>query len=939
MSDINYNENIYDAISTIIDSHLTQLKNDQTIVATVLQQDKDNPQKYQLSNANMKFWAYSNMENKTYTNNSSVYVLVPNGDYTQKKLILSEVPIETNKKTYGITNRFNQFIKTVAINPCSFLNADTTPTPFGPLYYNTNYNAIGYTLVPADNYNLSSTDMFSIEINFNLRNIDEQGIEQLEPLLDKPIVITNRDLRGNPYSLSKAITYDFVYSCPENLQRHLTDNLIITYKVINGIESIADFDFELYGWLGYTIDYPLINTNELKIYSNKDTDYNNWSTVSKQALEDYEQTLLEIASNSELTEKQKSQAKKQAQSQLTIKLKQANAPTERIEYTDNNEDIQIYLEAFGDKDSNVIASPYLPSNNFSTIAVYRYRVGSAVDKKLGPNWEMIGIYQKDIQSFVYKNSDWIQQGHVDLGAGKVFFTDFETTKIKIICNVLNGDKTLEFVSPTLTYYNANKDVTTKTQDTGDLKLSLGDGDNGIYNIYGLDNHIKKQKKNSYMVRVTTNTGENLMSEDGKTYNSDFGINKIEWIYPTNLTGIVPIEERDATGEVTGKLKGQLDDSGRWGDVFYYTLKDKCYPTYTNNTIRCQVYYNGVPQPKEASITLDFGGFGNRNTPYSLNIDIVGNEKFLRLDNKIQLIASLERTDGEAVKLPQTNWTWGFVSENTPCNFVTADGANLNNGDGKSFTTITGTEEIWLQGPGVDSLDTYNTVVKLTIPKVQVNDVSQQDLVAYLPIPLMCATNETAAANTYSYQGPDRVVYDGLNDNSYDESVIGLYINGENVVIGGLSIIDNEDVARGVYSSKALNLEDFNKQYSSSAHILAYTSSNEEQQTYNSVKLLAVPGTLINQKPFVNTIVIKDESQNDIWKQPIITFRNLWESQIYNWSGNGVQQDGNAIYSPYIAAGKKENDNTFTGIKNFFLLFLHFPILSIPPAGTIACICG
>jgi len=53
----------------------------------------------------------------------------------------------------------------------------------------------------------------------------------------------------------------------------------------------------------------------------------------------------------------------------------------------------------------------------------------------------------------------------------------------------------------------------------------------------------------------------------------------------------------------------------------------------------------------------------------------------------------------------------------------------------------------------------------------------------------------------------------------------------------------------------------------------------------------------------------------VWSQPILILQNRYPSAMINkWDGNLlIDQDNNSILAAKIAAGKKESDNSFTGV--------------------------
>lgn len=84
---MDYNEIICQAIDTIVQERLKSLSFNQTITCIIIDNSQRSKGKYRVRYGSMTFFAYS--ENFEYENNESVQVLIPNGDYSAQKLILS----------------------------------------------------------------------------------------------------------------------------------------------------------------------------------------------------------------------------------------------------------------------------------------------------------------------------------------------------------------------------------------------------------------------------------------------------------------------------------------------------------------------------------------------------------------------------------------------------------------------------------------------------------------------------------------------------------------------------------------------------------------------------------------------------------------------------------------------------------------------------------
>lgn len=83
-----YNEIICQAIDTIVQQRISQIKFDETILCIIIDNKLKEQGRYTVQYGSMVFEAYG--ENTTYNIGTQVYILVPKGDYTQKKIIISK---------------------------------------------------------------------------------------------------------------------------------------------------------------------------------------------------------------------------------------------------------------------------------------------------------------------------------------------------------------------------------------------------------------------------------------------------------------------------------------------------------------------------------------------------------------------------------------------------------------------------------------------------------------------------------------------------------------------------------------------------------------------------------------------------------------------------------------------------------------------------------
>ena len=81
-------ENIFRAVEVITEKYINELQFDKTSVCKIVDNSKRDKGVYIVSDGSSEFEAYS--ENLSYSNNTQVDVMIPNGDYNQQKKIIGK---------------------------------------------------------------------------------------------------------------------------------------------------------------------------------------------------------------------------------------------------------------------------------------------------------------------------------------------------------------------------------------------------------------------------------------------------------------------------------------------------------------------------------------------------------------------------------------------------------------------------------------------------------------------------------------------------------------------------------------------------------------------------------------------------------------------------------------------------------------------------------
>ena len=146
------NEKIFRSVDTIVSARLQNLPFDQTIVGVIesVPENLEGTQKYIVNYKGAKLTVFVNEKDKSYALNEEVYVLIPQGNFSGKKLITGRVISDyevigkdDSKTFYGVNQLFNQS-KEIVLNPTSE-GRESSKTIMGPQSYINNNELVGYT--------------------------------------------------------------------------------------------------------------------------------------------------------------------------------------------------------------------------------------------------------------------------------------------------------------------------------------------------------------------------------------------------------------------------------------------------------------------------------------------------------------------------------------------------------------------------------------------------------------------------------------------------------------------------------------------------------------------------------------------------------------------------------------------------------------------------
>lgn len=412
-----------------------------------------------------------------------------------------------------------------------------------------------------------------------------------------------------------------------------------------------------------------------------------------------------------------------------------------------------------------------------------------------------------------------------------------------------------------------------------LSIHCEDQTNGNYLIYNQANYLMNRSDGKISRKLT-------LHFDSKTYAINNGIigknqdgesklveaQRVIWQIPIKNTMLnfgVKDDGTDATyKEIIIDLTNENANVSPGEFSLNYTINTFYSSNKSNNTVIAKIEKDGIVYTAIKDFT--FGQSGTNGTDCTLVIDMVAHEN---LNNKVftaiksgmrdnyTFRAQLYDNEGkEITDFKNCNWTWSFMSGSTVNN---VDLQNTNN------------QNCMLR------VNTTNSIMNnLIILQVKLSGWGDYDLTAYYPVPI------TTLDNAY-INGPTEVIYLSNGEPAFSKEPYKLFIDGE---------VD-ETATWSIYPTGSID------------KFIGQIKYNDKKKEYRlSPMNFYVDGVSVYG-------VQGKQNGNVVWSQPILVIQNKYPSAMVNkWDGQlNIDDSNNFIGVAQIAAGKKENNNTFTGV--------------------------
>lgn len=520
---------------------------------------------------------------------------------------------------------------------------------------------------------------------------------------------------------------------------------------------------------------------------------------------------------------------------------------------------------------------------------YRYELGhSSADEYSGVYWKNYARKKKENgkwQKWVQDSGTWIDDDSTSFFSIELSpDVTLQEEKVKAIV-IYKGHP---YRSNILTLTNEKEVVSKPTVDAVQaLSIVCKDNTYGNYRIYGQNGSLLDMSERSierFWVPYFKSSLDNQDAEPGILTEAE----SVEWIIPTERT-MIQLEDSFYEGaEVTEEkdtkrihIIRKCNSDGSIADVNTQKYKIKSYysQSYSDNIIQCKIVKDKITYT--ATKELTFGPAGTTGTDHTFILDFDDGVTALTIgsENAVHVIARLYDYENNEIDITNKEISWSWKTS-----------------DGKISLSNTTSHKIELQLIDNTITASYNILQA----ELKWGD---WNLIAYLPIPIR------ANADQLYISGTTQVIYNSAGeiiDCARNPYRLYQYDTGEQkIVIGSAKwfcINDYTDIGFGTeeaYSPKIKEMKD---------------KENNILDSYLSPLSFYVEGAC--EKVCVIATVKNDKKEDIVWSQPILIMQNRYPSAMLNqWDGslNVGKQDPGTILAPRLVAGKKNGDNTFSGV--------------------------
>ena len=862
MADIN--EQICKAVDIIVSKKLESINFDSTIIATIVDNSEAEQYKYICSNGSSQFVAYAKETN--YKINESVYVTIPNNDYDQQKIIIGKY-VAKDAKPYI----FKQPFETIIDISGNLIKAN---------------EVIAQSLL-ANNENDKEENYAEILLQDIVFSEGYAGFDRLGLQAQFRSWIASYETAIGDYGLKLYIYSDMGTSINEENQLKVTEIVFSSlnmygnpYNFQSFMEQEAVYDISELGNI-YRMELFFYQTP--KSFKDKNGDLIPYQTVTKNRLpnnlfvkDPYICLGYDLSNFSD--------------EQVIIST--LDSKTYIIDDNVSSSDISKYirlrwLHKFENGDIKVVNE----SSKLSDYEIrwYRYELGApSADQYSGVYWESVD----------------------DGNDNKFDYTLIPRKKhneelIKAIV-IYNGKS---YTSNILTFTNEREVINDATVDfLNGLSIVCEDNSYGNYCIYGQNNNLFDADQANRIRELQAYFG---FSEQGQTLEKLQEATKIVWEFPLYNSMIVldgydyykftPLEGYYTDAEViTDKQQGLIQiirnssEDGKINSKQDYRIQRTYNQTKVNNTIKCTITKNQIEY--SASKDFTFGLMGTNGTDATVVIDFDDNKVALTANKSEALSITAHLYDSTHKEIDLNNkdlnlsceWSWYRINLNSDDSVQIKQRIQYDaNGNQSGEDTTIEVNRCFIEHQIFNKLNNQFLILQATI-----KGWGDYNLISYKAIPIR--KNQQYR----NYIGPTDIVYNSSGYADYYKQPFELWWCDNLANVG-----DNDNVIDKTLTIKAEDLQwQIGNPFNEQSQYLGTINNNILKPVYIYIK---------DSQPY--SIICK-QNNSIVWIQPLVIIQNQYPSTTINkWDGKEISMEDGVILTPAIAAGKKNSDNTFSGV--------------------------
>lgn len=930
-------EQLFQGIEIIAKGLISDLKFNKTSVCTIKDTKEASQGKYYVTDGTSYFYAYS--ENTDYVKEQQVYVMIPNGDYNNQKIITGKYLANENE-SYTYSAPFNSFVDITGNLYNSAI--DEVPKLDSSLIANGEIKEIllwenkdslkGYTTlgVKADFKSLLK-EFNTVEGTYGLR-IAIRFIDSTNRTNSQVRVITftNEDMYGNPYNFETYYTQEKLFTIAD--KDKIIDRIQVyffqdkNFRASNGVNiPVATlpnlFIKNVYVALGYDLngfgeDQVLLYSLNSDTYDASYSSFENKKTMNIRWIHKIDDNNFECYA----------EENEEFSNSLIIHWYKYNLSTgvidplagnfwQEIPEAKNKFKYSIFPNTIESNEQYKVIIESIPDNNIDDTELNNLE--NLVQEKysiLNDYTARYGNSNNEIEMQLLENARQEYDAAVE---------DYDFQKAQLFAETQYFESNvLTFTNESLVANYASIDLINGLSIECDLN-----GQKGIYNIYNSHNELTNSSEGNKM-RLMTAVYNSIITGQESLDTAE----KISWRFPLTKTMIqAPVDGKEyntangdeyfeaADGSYCIITRDGTKATGDIGSSFpnaasqYFRIKPYYVEGATDNIITCYVTKNRTTYT--ASTSLIFGNQGNSGTDFTffLQWEEGSNCIYENDEDPIQIFAHLYDEENNEIALRNVNFEWvnpdtkfrDFIINESPITFCNSTGSESYYGIG-----VGGSDSCYIHYDSTrEYKDGFWNILKATVKTGESEPVTSDGqelgaevvLTAYLSIPLTQrkATSSGTVNIFSSVEGCNKIIYNSLGSNPD-------YFSGQYKIFQGA---DEYDIDTNGYSWRIL-IKDF---MDTATDI---DEQNHLKNYYPQIKNnFIIPPSMYFGFTGICSAICANDLGDIIWAQPIVIQQDQYSSALLNsWNGKyTVDEEAGTILTTMLGAGSKDERNRFSGV--------------------------